>query len=160
MVRLQHDAGTSRSAGPSSIIGDAATGSKQTAQAALHTLREMFPSCDPAYLAAALASYPPGYGDADKLIARVSHKMCDINHGHWPTVVYRQLRGRQTDDGDKSKGKGKQRSSSAGADVAQLCLDETASRNFALYAHPVSSELARQTWPAVLKADLAITITG
>jgi hypothetical protein len=87
----------------------------------------MFPDCDPDYLESAIQSYPSGAAD-DKIVAKVAHKMLELDHGHWPTVLLRQ--NHQLKSGRKEGTKGKGRALSAEDGLPGV--DETATRNLVL----------------------------
>lgn len=117
---------------------------------AVTQLRAMFPDTDPGYLDAAILAYPDSF-TTDKLIARVASKMLDMNYGHWPTVLLRDLKLGLGDASSSSQfsawssSKGKQRASSwdtiqasnskysASKTTSLLHVDETATMNAALY---------------------------
>lgn len=97
---------------------------------ALVQLRAMFPDCDPGYLESAISSYPSGMTDS-KLVAKVAHKMLELNHGHWPTVLLRQdnkFRPKNAPKDSTSKGKGR----ASYVDDGGSGVDETATRNLVL----------------------------
>lgn len=123
---------------------------------AVAQLRTLFVNIDPGYLTAAVQAYPHDFS-SEKVVSRVSAKLLDVNHGHWPTVLHRDLpRGASSSqapssrkkpvtlgsllvaslksassDGRRDKGKGREVNASVPY-VSLLEVDETASRNVAL----------------------------
>ena len=123
---------------------------------AVAQLRALFANIDPGYLTAAVQAYPNEFS-SDKVVSRVSAKLLDANHGHWPTVLYQNLSRAvsssqsptlrkkpvtlgtllvgslktASSEGRRDKGKGRERTTSLASD-SLLQVDETASRNVAL----------------------------
>ena len=95
---------------------------------ALLQLRAMFPDCDPSYLSQAVSAYPTDFS-SDKIVSRVAYKMLDLNHGHWPMVLFQPL-GKVTIGSLSSDKKGKSPAPREPQDL--LRVDPTATRNSAL----------------------------
>jgi hypothetical protein len=124
---------------------------------AVAQLRALFANIDPGYLIAAVQAYPNEFS-SDKVVSRVSAKLLDANHGHWPTVLYRDLSRAASSsrtpisrkkpitlgtllvgslkaassEGRWDKGKGRAKSTASSPSDSLLQVDETASRNVAL----------------------------